>query len=374
MSARVLVFVEDPGAANYILPILPELRAQGHGIELRACGSARAYITQRLDPAPREPEGDAATLLKAIKPTLVLVGTSENQDSIGLSLIDQCRKNGIATIGVVDIAANADQRFRGRSAEPLAFAPDFIFTSDEQTRSAFITLGHPPERVIATGHPHYDLVRARRGQLDIEGRTAVRQRCIPNAKPTQSVAVFIAEISTGLNPAQYHKSPEYSLHGRGRSILRTEIVIEEFLDAAALITPKPYLVLRLHPKNTRQEFAIYSSAFDEISEGGTPLDLVYAADAVVGMSSMLLYEAALMERPTLAILPRESERAWLPGGAEGVVAVATKRAEVQRCLNELILNRSQRASQPHGSAKPAAQTAADAVAQVLAHQTFNSGA
>jgi hypothetical protein len=87
-------------------------------------------------------------------------------------------------------------------------------------------------------------------------------------------------------------------------------------------------VLRLHPKNTRDEFAAYLGEFDEVSAGGDPLALIHSADAVVGMTSMLLLEAALLGRPTLAIVPRAVERDWLPSIRAGVTRCATTRAEV----------------------------------------------
>jgi len=360
---RALVFIEDPGAANFILPVLPLLSARGVDVQLRTSGVASDYITQRVGTTHRPPETGAEELVAQLRPDVVVIGTSENEDTLGLPLVSAARRRKIPTIGAVDILANADQRFRGRGARPLSYAPDVILTADAATRSAFISFGHDPAKVIVTGHPHYDEVRERARRLDAEGRAAVRRRCVPDAPLDRSVLVFVAEVSTGLNPAQYRVSSDYTLRGGGRRSLRTEIVLEELLDALSAMQIKPYKVLRLHPKNTRAEFAEFLPQFDAVSDAGLPLDLIYAADAVVGMSSMLLYEAALIGRPTLAILPRAAEKEWLPAGADGVVPVATSRANVHRMVREILTQGSSTSKPPPSTA--AAELAAQAVLAVI---------
>lgn len=79
------------------------------------------------------------------------------------------------------------------------------------------------------------------------------------------------------------------------------------------------------------------SKFNLISSGGVPLELIYAADLVVGMSSMLLLEAALLQRPTLSILPRAFEKEWLPTTRTGLTPCATNRATLQALLSQLLL-------------------------------------
>jgi hypothetical protein len=94
-------------------------------------------------------------------------------------------------------------------------------------------------------------------------------------------------------------------------------------------------LLRLHPKNTRAELAPFLDRFDRVSQGGSGLELVFAADAVCGMTSMLLAEAAIARRPTLSILPRVSERDWLPSLVQGTIAVATSRGALQDFMQGL---------------------------------------
>src|SRR5436309_2738893 len=75
-----------------------------------------------------------------------------------------------------------------------------------------------------------------------------------------------AELSTGLDPTEYQRSAQYSLDGWGTSTGRTEIVLEEFLDAVAMQDHRPFCVLRLHPKNDISQFTAYLPEFDQVSQ------------------------------------------------------------------------------------------------------------
>ena len=95
-------------------------------------------------------------------------------------------------------------------------------------------------------------------------------------------------------------------------------------------------MLRLHPKNAPSDFVAHFAAFNSVSKTEPALTLLHAADAVVGMTSMLMIEAALLNRPTLAIFPRAEEVQWLPTIAAGITSYATDRAGIAKQLDRLI--------------------------------------
>lgn len=330
----VLIFVEDPGAANYVAHLPEVLQARGITVEMVVAGAARLYLLERgIRFEPVEVNTTAEFLLVKFSPRLVLVGTAENIDTLGLKLIAQAREHGIESIGVVDALSNAEHRFRGCSDSPLAFAPDWLLLPDEWTQAAFVALGYPFDRALVCGHPYYDYVLQVKNRLDAVGRANLRKQNFPYADG-RFMIVFAAEISEGVNGQLYKRDVSYTLGGLGGSTRRTEIVLEEFLGAVALVSPRPYLILRLHPKNTLEEFQPYLNQFDEVSQGGDPHEMIYAADLIVGMTTLLLFEAALFGRPTLSIVPRVLEREWLSSVRSGVTPCATTSDEVCRMLIE----------------------------------------
>jgi len=331
VSAPILAYVEDPGAANYTIPLLPRLTEYQLRLDLFAGGTACQYLQDRQVPFTAIADGtDAPALLAERTPQLLLVGTAENPDTLGLHLIASARSMGIPTVGLVDAYANADQRFRGRSADPLAFVPDWLLVPDQATQAAYEALGYGLDRAIVCGHPHYDWVRQRAAELRQIGRATLRRQLLPQWPGDRPIVVFVAEISTGLDPGQYRRSADYTFTGTGHSDRRTDIAIDELLLAAANQLPPPYLVLRLHPKNTIEEFAPYRDRFHCISSGGSALDWVYCADLVVGMTSMLLVEAQLIGLPVLAIVPRAVEMDWLPVVNPDMVTLSRDRTAFQR--------------------------------------------
>jgi hypothetical protein len=335
----ILIYVEDPGAANFVASFPEALAQRGWQYALMTRGTATDYLSKQGIASVQVPAtATAAQLLDQVRPRLLLVGTSEDSDSIGLELVLAARRAGIVSVGVVDSAANADYRFRGRTDNPRAYSPDWVLVPDLYARDRFLELGFSRGRVLTCGHPHHDRVRAVGEQLARRTRAEMRGAHFPGAGSRQPIFVFVTEISAGLNPAQFLRSPEYTLVGRGRRSERTAIILEEFLDAAKELEPKPYLVLRLHPKEIAKHHGEYLSEFHQVSKEHSGLEVVYAADLVAGMTSMLLQEAALLGRPTLAILPRLVEKEWLTTIRCGITPCVTAREPLRAWLKQWALS------------------------------------
>ncbi|KTD24317.1 Uncharacterised protein [Legionella lansingensis] len=346
---NLLLFAEDPGAVNYIAPLALELQTQGSSITLLSAGAATQLFQEKgLSSHVVCNSAEAIEILYRELPELLITGTSENLDSPGLAFLSAAQDMQITSIGVVDFYANAAFRFRGQTHDPLAHAPDWLIVPDDWTAEEYQSLGFPKQKILVAGHPHYDHLMQMKERFDKEDRDILRTKLFPQVSENQLVLVFASELSTGLNPAQYQYSEEYTLTGRGHSVGRTEIVIEELLDAIAVLSaegvPRPYLVLRRHPKEATTSLSDYLNAFDCISEGGDPHRLIYTADAVVGMSSMLLLEAYILGARVLSILPREIERSWLPLTRMQTIKCATQRDIVRAYLRELLCSSFYRAS------------------------------
>lgn len=331
MHCDVLIFVEDPGAANYVLSLPKALTALNRTVVLVAHGHAVNYLSQKdISANILTEQTTALQILQHYQPKVLVIGTSENVDSFGFDLVMMARNLGIVSIGCIDAYANAAYRFRGRSDHPLTYIPDSLLVPDEWIRQAYVDLGFPEEKIFICGHPYYDDVFKKRGQFQAMGKNAILNRFLPNfSDDNRLIVTFIAEISEGLNGTQFKRSNEYTLRGWNKSPYRTHIVLEEFLSGIKALNLNPYLVLRLHPKNKIDEFVNYLHFFDYISQSEPPHPLLYASDLVVGMASSLMMESYLLGTKTLSILPRECEQAWLPLIQSGIIPCATTQNEIQ---------------------------------------------
>lgn len=337
MTCKVLIVVEDPGAANYVLELPQHLQKSGVPTALFASAELTSYLTDRhVDCQIIDDNAHPSDLLADVSPDLVIVGTSENLDAKTLEITDQCRADRIPTLGVVDMSLNAERRFKGHSTSPLQHAPDWLAVPDCATQTAYIRLGFPEKNILVCGHPHYDRVRDKRTKLQHENRDLMRKKVFPDLDLDRPILLFVAEGIDKLNPEISFRDETFTLHGRGDTDFRTAIVLEELIDAAKTLPSQPQIVLRLHPKTTRADFSDYLEEVDAVSEGGDPLELMWAADGITGMSSMLLLEAYLLQLPTLSILARKNEEEWLVTLSNGLTPIAHTREELKHMLNVLV--------------------------------------
>jgi hypothetical protein len=317
-QADVLVFVEDPGAANYLAELPAALAAQGFRASLTACGPASEYLRQRGIPFEAPPytlAGSAARLL--------IAGTAESPDAFGLHLISEARALGIPSAAAVDARMNADIRFRGHSDDPLACAPDWLLLVDEWTKDAFATLGFPGQHALVCGHPRFDRIRALAARFAGEDRRRARSCLFQQVPPSSPLILFAAE------PLLRQNRPD----GRGSN--RPETALRWLLESVEDVAPNSCVAVRPHPKNRPGDFASLRDRFVLTDSGEDGMRMAWAADIVVGLTSTYLIEASLLGTPTLSIVTYPSERNWLPTVEAGITPCATGADQVRAHLIRL---------------------------------------
>lgn len=326
---KILLFAEDPGAALFMRGLPAALRAGGVRPVTMALPYAAPYFPdENLLAIPTVLDDAAAELLlQREAPVALVFGTSENIDSFAFALRRAALRQGVPTLSPVDSAANAEYRFRGSTEDPLYHAPDSLLVPDAATAMAFQALGMPDTDLAICGHPRFDEIAAIRGSWTAADRADQRRRHFPAAGAGDRIVVFVSELSTGLGGDQFRRDASYSLDGTSKSSERSHIAGEELILALSDLPFPVHHVLRLHPKNRIAEEAGFAARFDQVSQGEPGLEIVNAADLVVGMTSILLVEAACLGRPALSIVPRAAERAWL-GAAADIIPCAFRRSDV----------------------------------------------
>jgi hypothetical protein len=338
-TADYLVFVEDPGAANCIAPVLVGLEQQGRTLAVVAVGLARESLTRRhLTRLLQEDSLTPSSLLDQCQPRVLIVGTAENPATPALDLVAEARRRAIATVGIVDAGMNAEMRFRGLGQSSVSHLPDWVVVPDEWTRDAFVRAGASRERTVVCGNAHADYVRqVARGFADRD-RIALRRGRVPGAADGQKVVIFASEGSARRDPVgQYaHPFDGCTLRPEVTRTGRTEILLEAFLQVVQTIEPRPYVVLRVHPKDDVEDYRAFGGDLDQFDAEPDPLPLVLCADLVVGATSMLLQEAAWLGCPTLSIVPCDEQREWLPMARTGVTPTVTSMHQLRSLLPGLL--------------------------------------
>ena len=327
---KVLVFVEDPGVTNMVIDFPDFSEDLNFEFQIIANNYASEILFKRnINHIKIKNEIDLTNFLEKNDFNLFLIGTSENRNSLGLHLIDIAKNKEILSIGLVDMMANYKYRFSGKSNDPLFFKPDKLIVTDENTKLKFLNIGFEKENIFICSHPQEERIKHLKESFFTNKikNNINKQRWL-----------FVSESTDILNPNQSFFNKNFTLKGRGKCKWRTGIVLEEIIDIIKNFNPKPDLVLRMHPKNTKNQFLDWSNefVFDEISD---PLESVWQSDIVLGMSSNLLVEAMYLDKPVFSVLTRASEKEWMHELKMNFIHSVCNREDLNDLLNDVFKKR-----------------------------------
>ena len=160
MEIDVVFAVEDPGAVNFVLDMPEELKNIKISAVFLSFGTSHELLAQKgVASFNCRNIRNVEEIFERFSFRVLVVGTSQNSDSIVLELIQRCKLKSIPTIGVIDMAADSDLRFKGNSQESLFYAPDYLIVPDEDTLNNFVELGFDKKNIFKMMHP--SLIRLR---------------------------------------------------------------------------------------------------------------------------------------------------------------------------------------------------------------------
>ena len=330
----VLLHVQDPGAANFVAPLPAALERRSITSKLIATGLAMDYFSRRGIVHQEVDHASASRLLDELSPQLVLVGTSENRESVDLALIAECRAKHITCAAAIDMNVNERLRFAGTSADPLRFMPDWLLVTDEATQKKYAALGIDKSRIAIVGHPHFDYVVETRAHFESSPTASLRAKY--GLPLNRQVILFAAEPHSAINPESTSKNSRFTMNGFSGNSQSSVIALEELITAISKLEKKPFLAVKLHPKNRPEEFE-HLVQIDQVIGQADPLEVAWCADVVAGVGSMLLEESHLLGIPTVSISPSVTAcQHWLACIASGEVDCVNDPNLLPQALSELL--------------------------------------
>ena len=344
-APKVLVAVQDPGAANVMAPVAARLIGDGKIVLSTLCVQFAGEVFRRFgvpfkelpDYGLADPSPEVADRILAMEsPQMVLVGTNEEVRSLERWLTVKAKERGIPVVSLLDYWSKYTQRFSGEAPdERFLYLPELVLIMDEQARDDMLAEGFPASRLFVTGHPYLESYLEHSRHLSQGERIQFRKSL--GLEEECRLITFASETFGWTYDSSYRFPP---LSG---SQERTVIVLEHLLRALSEIVEengfKIFFLNKLHPKNRLDQFSWLNDLVLPFPiQSKSQMDnsaLIQSTQLVVGITSMFMLEASVLGIPTLHIIPREVEERIL-GGRGGSHHVARTPGELREGLAELL--------------------------------------
>lgn len=313
------VSARDAGAGNILLPVIRRLEARP-GVRLQVVAEGPALqILRKGGAAVEEVPADSGQRERFLQkrweeavPDALLLGTSWGP-SIEKELLRIGQERGVPTLSVVDHWCNYRERFT-ESNGGVRF-PNRISLMDEIALEQAVAEGLPREILKIGGQPHLQSLAARAQDPELLAQARQLRGTWMDGAPAELILFASEPFSDDFRPG--------TSHDRGY----TEIDVLEGLAQALQFVEKQggrplKLVVKLHPKEDRDRFRPGPLACARgflLAQAEPPLACLLAADAVVGMTTMLLVEAALLGRPAVSFQPARGLATSFIGTEAGLV-------------------------------------------------------
>ena len=333
-EGKALVVCNHPGGARVVLPVIESLMEKKPEIFFDLILTDNAYPIFSLPPEYARKElinedlsADAYDNLDLRSYAFVLAGTSIS-GNLEKSFVSKSREQNVPVFSVLDHWCEYNIRFQDEEGQ-LNAIPDVIFVPDEIARHDLLEMGVPGQQIIISGHPAFDVARKAAEGFSKERREAVLGR-LPRG--FQDYILFVSEpVEDDHSDKNLGYSEFSTLDGLCHSLSQ--------LEGEARIS----LVIKLHPREHKSKYDTVVRKYkglniisvkDEIDR----FDLILSAKLVLGISSMLLLEAAVLGLPVYCIAPG-TEGASFIGVKLGWVSHLESEASLATLLNRGTVDR-----------------------------------
>ena len=214
---------------------------------------------------------------------IVLTGSSYGDDTLDKKLWKLASLSDRKSVAIIEHWTWYIERFL--DDKQLLF-PDQVIVNDGLAYNDAIKSGLPESRLKIIGNPHLELLYKNRASIKAGGKDLRRRLGVPDK---EEVVIFLSEIlEEDFGPSK--RSP----------LGYTEFDAINLLKRTLL--PKQRLYIKPHPAETPNK---YSQVIEKkyILDKIVFTDLLGFADNVVGMTTMLLFELALLGEKVISLRP-----------------------------------------------------------------------
>lgn len=341
---KILAFSREAGGARAVAPVCHAMIKEGWNVLLLAKDhSLNIFRDQGLE-CTDFPNFDPDNLLKLVNKRFGSFPDIVVTSATSLPTIDMTEKylwrwgntNCIPTVGILDQWQNYALRFSGPGdKERLAYLPDHVFVMDDIAKMDMIKDGIPEERIIITGQPAFSgIVDEHKACLLRTGEIKKRFE-IPDGF---TVVTFAAESLKKNFGGELGYDEQSTLRFVGDALKGICRATEDL---------KIYLIIKLHPENVYEEFEWAVQEWPSIGKRIigkelSPRETIAISDVMIGMTSIMLIEAILADKPTISLQINSSRPSQLVVTKTGAIPFITTRDAASAILNRLLTSEEAR--------------------------------
>lgn len=328
----ILAVAGDPGGANALAPVLRLLSAGQ--LRIVACPyreAGKLWTDYGITVTPIA-DSNPAEQLRTEDVSLLLTATSMNGLDCEKSYITVARSLGIPSVSVLDFWSHYCERFADSSGA-LLYVPDRIAVMDHAAREGLLRCGIAAERLVVTGQPAFDALFDCRHRFSSENYSRTRK-----SLDVAPQAVLVAFLSQPLSETVGVKYGYNEL-----------TVLQQLIAALADIQEKRatrlILLVRPHPRENPGKYRDFSQpGLDlRVSNSGDRREVAMAADLVVGMNTVLLFECCLLGCITVSLQPGLIGKDVLPSNHTGWSWPVYNAAQIEPTLERMLFDSNARA-------------------------------
>ncbi len=338
---KVVAFAREAGGADVVVPVIRALQQRDADCLLLAKGpscerfASAGLSFQRLSEFSETIVDTLCTEKWRSKPNLVFTSATSlpSLDMTEKYLWRWAKARHIPSAAVLDQWQNYALRFSGETAgEKLQCLPDRILVMDQVAFDDAVAEGLPHDRLRVAGQPALDDVSS---AADPNVRWRVRREI--GVSQDTLLIVFIAESLK----ADFGDSLGYDEHTTLKFFMDVLSAYCGSRRANAL-----HLLIKLHPQNRLDQFVaeLADAPFPVtvIAQQCQPIEVLQAADLVVGMSSILLVHAILMDKATVSLQLGSKKPSQLIATRVGAIPFLKEQQEARAVLMSLLHDKQKR--------------------------------
>ncbi|MFA6405686.1 MAG: polysialyltransferase family glycosyltransferase [Candidatus Paceibacterota bacterium] len=302
---NILFGAFDAGGGNAIFPIAKNISEDKRFRTLCIIGGPSKRIFEngkiKFIDADLFNESKLNILVENFKPSIFVGGSSAGL-TFDKNILSIAKKNKAKTIYILDYWSHYWQRFSGKKKD-FKYLPDIICVMDEKSKKEMVEEGFNPNIIKITGNPYFDSF-----QENIKKNAEEKSKVLFVSQP-------LAENKDELGYDEFR-------------------VLGDLLEVFDNLKTRYELTIRPHPKEKKGKYNKYLNKNIKIDADSLIEKLISKAGLIVGMNSMVLFQASIANKKVISYQPNLKAKDSLISNSLGLSRLVTKKEDLKNLFEQ----------------------------------------